>query len=115
MVYLAESRFPTAISAGSKEVCRAKVSLHVKSDNTVQLIKEDIKFDTGGSVSLAHPKYLMNVMSCKEHGIPNIKLSGIGGTTPILNKAGELHVRKDDGNVMKIKMYVFEAHVGNTM
>jgi hypothetical protein len=99
-VHLSENRFPIAISAGSKEICRARVTLHVKVDGIQTSIEEDIKLDTGGSVSLAHSSYLKNIMSYKAHGIPKIKLIGIGGTTSVLDKAGELYIRKGDGSVL---------------
>jgi hypothetical protein len=48
------------------------------------------KLDTGGSVSLSHSSFLRDIKDCKEHSVPKIKLSGVGGATPTLNKAGFL-------------------------
>ena len=113
-VYLSEARLSTHVSAGSKEICRAKVQFLVASNQGTMIVSEDIKLDTGGSVSLANSEYLRDIKDCHGYNIPKVKLSGIGGSTPTLDKAGLLHVRKKDGSVQKILMYVFDKEVGNT-
>jgi len=113
-IYLSETRLSTHVSAGSKEICRAKVQFLVMSDQGAKVLSDDIKLDTGGSVSLANSDYLREIKSCNRYNIPKVKLSGIGGSTPTLDKAGLLHVKKKDGSVQKILMYAFDTAVGNT-
>ena len=43
-----------------------------------------------------------------------MKLSGIGGSTPALDKAGLLHIKKKYGSAQKILMYAFDNEVDNT-
>ena len=47
-VYLSESRFSTHVSAGSKELCRAKVNFLVTTDKGKAVMTRDVKLDTGG-------------------------------------------------------------------
>jgi len=83
-------------------------------NNQIQIIHTEGKLDTGGSVSLSHSSFLRDIKDCKEYGVPKIKLSGIGGATPTLNKAGLLHVQREDKSIVKYIMYVFDTKVGST-
>ena len=113
-VYLSENRFPVHVSAGSKEICRAKVNFLVTTDKGKTVMTRDVKLDTGGSVSLANTEYLREVKDCSFYNIPKAILSGIGGSTPTLDKAGILHIQKKDGSVKHVLMYAFDQEVGNT-
>ena len=83
-------------------------------NSRIQIIHTEGKLDTGGSVSLSHSSFLRDIKDCKEYGVPKIKLSGIGGATPTLNKAGLLHVQRADKSIVKYIMYVFDTKVGST-
>ena len=98
-VYLPESRFSTHVSAGSKEICRAKVNFLVTTDKGKTVMTRDVKLDICGSVSLANTEYLREVEDCSFYNIPKVILSGIEGSTPTLDKAGILHIQKKDGSV----------------
>ena len=69
-VYLSEARLSTHVSAGSKEICRAKVQFLVASNQGTVIVSEDIKLDTGGSVSLANSEYLRDIKDCHGYNIP---------------------------------------------
>ena len=113
-ICLCESRYPTTISEGSKEICRARVTFRTKINGVRKLMQAEGKLDTGGSVSLSHEEHLMDVKDCREHGMPRVKLSGIGGASPYLDKGGILHVQAQDGSLVQVKMYVFNTAIGNT-
>ena len=72
-VYLSEARLSTHVSAGSKEICRAKVQFLITSDQGTKILSEDIKLDTGGSVSLANSEYLRDIKDCHGYNIPKVK------------------------------------------
>ena len=80
----------------------------------IHIVQHEGKLDTGGSVSLSHSSFLRDIKDCKEYGVPKIKLSGIGGATPTLNKAGLLHVQKRDKSIVKHIVHVFDTKVGST-
>ena len=67
-----------------------------------------------GSVSLANTEYLREVEDCSFYNIPKVILSGIGGSTPTLDKAGILHIQRKDGSAKHVLMYAFDQEVGNT-
>ena len=85
-IFISEQRL---ISPGSPEICRAKFKLRHKNDegSFVNTICE-VKLDSCGSVSLAHPKFLTSIKECKQYGIPIVTLNGIGGKTLPITKAG---------------------------
>ena len=113
-ICLCESRYPTAISEGSKEICRARVTYRTKINGVRKFLHAEGKLDTGGSVSLSHEEHLMDIKDCREYGMPRVKLSGIGGTSPYLDKGGILQIQAPDGSLVKVKMYVFNTAIGNT-
>jgi hypothetical protein len=93
---------------------RALVTHRIKVNGGIHIVHNEGKLDTGGSVSLSHSSFLRDIKDCKECGVPKIKLSGIGGATPTLNKAGLLHVQKRDKGIVKYIMCVFDTKVGST-
>ena len=113
-ICLCESRYPTAISEGSKEICRARVTYRTKINGVRKFLHAEGKLDTGGSVSLSHEEHLMDIKDCREYGMPRVKLSGIGGASPYLDKGGILQIQAPDGSLVKVKMYVFNTAIGNT-
>ena len=103
------------ISPGSNEISRANFNLRYKGDNVSFITdKCEVKLDSYGSVSLAHPKYLTKIKSCKEYGIPIVSLNGIGGKTLPITKAGILSHVKRGGKLIKFLCYAFNTPVGNT-
>jgi hypothetical protein len=46
------------------------------------------KLDSCAIVNLSNSKYCTNINPCHEHGLPPIQLSGIGGSTDPIHKAG---------------------------
>ena len=74
----------------------------------------EVKLDSCGSVSLAHPKFLSSIKECKQYGIPIVTLNGIGGKTLPITRAGILSHVKPQGKIVKFLCYVFETPVGNT-
>ena len=74
----------------------------------------EVKLDSCGSVSLAHPKFLTSIKECKQYGIPIVTLNGIGGKTLPITKAGILSHVKPQGKIVKFLCYVFDTPVGNT-
>jgi hypothetical protein len=61
------------------------------------MVSVDGKLDTCGSVSLAHSSYMRDVAPCRSYGLKAVTLSGIGGMSEPLMRAGLLHVRTLDG------------------
>ena len=104
------------ISAGSKEICRASFVLDMAEVGTGNMVKCAVegKLDTCGSVSLSHSSHLQDVKDCRQHGLKEVVLSGIGGQSKPLREAGVLHVDACDGKVKKILCYKFDQQVGNT-
>ena len=102
------------ISAGSIEICRAKMSLEVIRKGEILEVNVDGKLDSCGSVSLAHSSFLRDVAPCKNYGLRKVILSGIGGKSEPLRQAGLLHVRSTNGENRKVLCYVFDRPVGNT-
>ena len=74
----------------------------------------EVKLDSCGSVSLAHPKFLSSIKECKQYGIPIVTLNGIGGKTLPITRAGILSHVKPQGKIVKFLCYVFDTPVGNT-
>ena len=104
----------SVISAGSIEICRARISLEVMRKGETLLLSVDGKLDTCGSVSRAHSTYMKDIATCKSYGLRGVTLSGIGGISEPLRKAGLLHVRTPDGECKKILCYAFDRPVGNS-
>ncbi len=78
------------------------------------LLSVNGKLDTCRSVSLAHSSYMKNIAPCRNYGLRAVTLSGIGGISEPLRKAGLLHVRNADGECKKILCYAFDRAVGNS-
>ena len=57
------------ISAGSIEICRAKMSLEVIRNEEILEVSVDGKLDSCGSVSLAHSSFLRDVAPCRSYGL----------------------------------------------
>ncbi len=79
------------MSPGSTEISRAHFNMRCRDEQSkfVHLIKE-VKLGSCGAVSLAHPKYLSNMIVCSQYNIPVVTLNGIGGRTLPIAKAGVL-------------------------
>ncbi len=90
------------------------MSLEVVREGETLLLSVDGMLDTCGSVSLAHSSYMKNIAPCKRYGLRAVTLSGIGGISEPLRKAGLLHVRTSDGECKKILCYAFDRSVGNS-
>jgi hypothetical protein len=91
-VHLSEARLTngfhkgTVIPAGSRTICHAESNIILDDGVIVQNIHT--KLDTCGSVSIAHSSYLTQVKGFREHGLPPIRLTGIGGRSGTLNMVG---------------------------
>ena len=74
------------IPAGYRTICHAESNIILDDGVAVQNIHT--KLDTCGSVSIAHSSFLNQVKGAREHGLPPIRLTGIGGRTGTLNMVG---------------------------
>jgi hypothetical protein len=54
------------------------------------------------------------VKRASEHGLPQIRLTGIGGKSYILNMVGIVQLRTPEGRVKRIQCYVFDSPLGPT-
>ena len=97
-IHLSEARLTNGITnvgdiipAGSRTICHAESSIITTGGETLQNIHT--KLDTCGSVSIAHSSYFTQVKRAKEHGLPQIRLTGIGGKSDILNMVGIVQLR----------------------
>jgi hypothetical protein len=85
---------------GSKEktasratLMQAILHLQTKLSASVKLTsKVPVKLDSCAIVNLSNSKYCTNIKPCQEHDLPPIQLSGIGGSTDPIRKAGPLTV-----------------------
>jgi hypothetical protein len=77
-----------------------KSSIITAGGETLQKIHT--KLDTCGSVSIAHGSYLTHVKRAAEHGLPQIRLTGIGGKPGILNMVGIVQLRTPEGRVKRM-------------
>ncbi len=118
-IHLSEARLTNGITndgdiipAGSRTICHAESKIITADDKTLQNIHT--KLDTCGSVSIAHSLYLTQVKSAAEHGLPQIRLTGIGGKSGILNRVGIVQLRTPEGRVKQIQCYVFDSPLGPT-
>ena len=65
--------------------------MQTKLSASVKLTTEvPVKLDSCAIVNLANSKYCTNIRPCQEYGLPPIQLSGIGGSTDPIRKAGLL-------------------------
>jgi hypothetical protein len=64
------------IPAGSKTIRHAKSRVITTNGDILESIHT--KLDTCGSVSIAHSSFLTQVRRAREHGLPPIRLTGIG-------------------------------------
>ncbi len=90
------------IPAGSRTICHARSSIVATGGKTLQNIHT--KLDTCGSVSIAHSSYLTQVKRAAEHGLPQIRLTGIGEKSGILNRVGIVQLRTPEGRVKRIQI-----------
>ena len=118
-IHLSEARLTNGITndgdiipAGSRTICHAESSIITADGETLQNIHT--KLDTCGSVSIAHSSYLTQVKRATEHGLPQIRLTGIGGKSDILNTVGIVQLRTPEGRIKRIQCYVFDSPLGPT-
>jgi hypothetical protein len=118
-IHLSEARLTNGmtqeggiIPAGSRTICHAESSIVTTGGKTVQNVHT--KLDTCGSVSIAHSSYLTQVKRAAEHGLPQIRLAGIGGKSDILSRVGIVQLRTPEGRVKRIQCYVFDSPLGPT-
>ena len=118
-VHLSEARLTnglhkegTVIPAGSRTICHAESNIILHDGMTVQNIHT--KLDTCGSVSIAHSSYLTQVKGAREHGLPPIRLTGIGGRSGTLNMVGIVQLAAPDDKVKRILCYVYDSPLGPT-
>jgi len=118
-IHLSEARLTNGITnegdiipAGSRTICHAESSIITTGGETLQNIHT--KLDTCGSVSIAHSSYLTQVKRASEHGLPRIRLTGIGGKSDILNMVGIVQLKTPEGRVKRIQCYVFDSPLGPT-
>ena len=68
---------------------QAILRVQTKLSTTVKLTTEiPAKLDSCAIVNLSHSKHCTNIKPCQEYGLPPIQLSGIGGSTDPIRKAG---------------------------
>jgi hypothetical protein len=118
-VHLSEARLTnglykegTVIHAGSRTICHAESNIILHDGMTVQNIHT--KLDTCGSVSIAHSSYLTQVKGAREHGLPPIRLTGIGGRSGTLNMVDIVQLAAPDEKVKRILCYVYDSPLGPT-
>ncbi len=118
-IHLSEARLTrgltkegTIIPAGSKTICHAKSRIITTNGDILESIHT--KLDTCGSVSIAHSSFLTQVRKAREHGLPPIRLTGIGGKSGILDMVGILQLAAPEGNVKSIQCYVYDSPLGPT-
>ena len=118
-IHLSEARLTNGITnegdiipAGSRTICHAESSIITTGGETQQNIHT--KLDTCGSISIAHSSYLTQVKRAAEHGLPRIRLTGIGGKSDILNMVGIVQLKTPEGRVKRIQCYVFDSPLGPT-
>jgi hypothetical protein len=102
----------TLIPAGSRTICHAESNIVLDDGVTVQNIHT--KLDTCGSVSIAHSSYLTQVKGAREHGLPPIRLTRIGGRSGTLNMVGIVQLAAPGGKVKGILCYVHDSPLGPT-
>jgi hypothetical protein len=90
----------------------AESSIITTGGETLQNIHT--KLDTCGSVSIVHSSYLTQVKRAMKHGLPQIRLTGIGGKSDILNMIGIVQLRTPEGRAKRIQCYVFDSPLGPT-
>jgi hypothetical protein len=83
-VHLSEARLTRGLDKdgaiipdGYGTICHAESTIIKEDGTTMQSIHT--KLDTCGSVSICHSSYLTQVKKALEHGLPPIRLTGIGG------------------------------------
>jgi transposase InsO family protein len=80
-----------------------------------QIIKDILlKVDSGASVSLAHSDYLTDMKHCKQHGMPPVRLNGIGGKTEIICQVGFLNIITSESKTVSVACYAFDTRIGDT-
>ena len=100
------------IPAGSSTICHAKSRIITTNGDILESIHT--KLDTCGSVSIAHSSFLTQVKRAREHGLPPIRLTGIGGKSGILDMVGILQLAAPEGNIKSIQCYVYDSPLGPT-
>jgi hypothetical protein len=92
-VHLSEARLTNGmhnegkvIPAGYGTIYHAESNIILHDGVAVQNIHT--KLDSCGSVSIAHSSFITQVKGSREHGLPPIRLTGIGGRTGTLNMVG---------------------------
>ena len=118
-VHLSEARLTRGldkdgaiIPAGYRTICHAESTIVKEDGATMQGIHT--KLDTCGSVSICHSSYLTQVEKAQKHGLPPIRLTGIGGRSDVLNRVGIVQLAAPGGKVKRILCYVYDAPLGPT-
>jgi len=118
-VHLSEARLTKGmnedgkvIPAGYRTICHAESNIILDDGVTVQNIHT--KLDTCASVSIAHSSYLTQVKGAREHGLPPIRLTGIGGRSGTLNMVGIVQLAAPNEKVKRILCYVYDSPLGPT-
>ena len=118
-VHLSEARLTKGmneegkvIPAGYRTICHAESNIILDDGVAIQNIRT--KLDTCGSVSIAHSSFLTQVKGAREHGLPPIRLTGIGGRTGTLNMVGIVQLVGPGEKVKRIQCYVYDSPLGPT-
>jgi hypothetical protein len=118
-VHLSEARLTRGldkdgaiIPAGYRTICHAESAIVKEDGATIRGIHT--KLDTCGSVSICHNSYLTQVKKAQQHGLPPIRLTGIGGKSDVLNRVGIVQLTAPGGRVKRILCYVYDAPLGPT-
>ena len=69
------------------------------------------KLDTCALVNLAHSQHLSDVRPCSKHSLPPIRLTGVGGSTQPITKAGVLNISVVGGQARTALCYVLDDPV----
>jgi hypothetical protein len=113
-IHLSEARLTRGLTkegaiipAGSKTICHAKSRVITTNGDILESIHTKLK--TCGSVSIAYSSFLIQVKRAREHGLPPIRLTGIGGESGILGMVGILQLATPEGSVKSIQCYVYDS------
>ena len=80
-------RFPAAVT-------EAKATILVEREGAIATTNIIMKVDSGSSVTLSHPSYLVRIKTCKECCLLPVMLDGIGGSSDTIhNKVGILSIQ----------------------
>ncbi len=113
-IYLTEARLTRGLTkegaiipAGSKTICHAKSRVITTNGDILESIHT--KLDTCGSVSIAHSSFLTQVNRAREHDLPPIRLTGIGGKSGVLGSGRHTTVssargKRQEHSVLRLRL-----------